>query len=294
MPTKHLLLIFICAEILILLFQIFNYFSRKQDTSRLRFLLLTVSFVAFNIINLFNFDALNFGFWLSKITIYISGALLASSYFQYTIKELGILTKDINTKSIVWIFVLTFSISCLTSNIAFGTSEIGRNILITFPVAMTVSLCVYVLVQFRKKIDSHKNRLFYKTTLYSSFFGIILMAAIPFFVQVGQFNQLNLTLINIAFIFTIAGYLYKLLNDNIKEFEVLNQIRYFAGDDSILNYNLTKRELEIADLILKDLSYPEISAKVFLAEGTVTKHASNIFRKTGCINREKFREKFLN
>src|SRR3989338_2313324 len=89
---------------------------------------------------------------------------------------------------------------------------------------------------------------------------------ILFFVQVGQFNQLNLTLINIAFIFTIAGYLYKLLNDNIKEFEVLNQIRYFAGDDSILNYNLTKRELEIADLILKDLSYPEISAKVFLAE----------------------------
>lgn len=293
MSTKHLLLIFICAEILILFFQIFNYFSRKQDSSRLRFLFLTFGFVAFNIINLFNHDALNFGFWFSRIIIYLSGGLLASYYFQYTIKELGILDEDIKTKSIVWIFVVTFILSCLTSNIAFGTSEIARNILITFPVFMTVSLCIYVFVQFRKTIDSYKNQLFYKMTLYSSFIGIILMAAIPFFVHAGQFNQLNIALINIAFTFTIAGYLYKLLNENKREFEALDQMGYFSDEGLFSGYNLTKREMELVDLMLTELTFVEIAKRSFRAEGTVTSQASSIYKKTGCQSRIEFREKFL-
>ena len=119
------------------------------------------------------------------------------------------------------------------------------------------------------------------------------MAAIPFFVHAGQFNQLNITLINIAFTFTIAGYLYKLLNENKREFEALDQIGYFSDEGLFSGYNLSKREMELVDLMLTELTFVEIAKRSFRAEGTVTSQASSIYKKTGCQSRIEFREKFL-
>ena len=119
------------------------------------------------------------------------------------------------------------------------------------------------------------------------------MAAIPFFVHVAEFNELNLVLINVAFIFTIAAYLYKLLNENKREYEALNQIGYFFDEGLFSEYNLSKREMELTKLILSELTFTEIAKRSFRAEGTVTSQASSIYKKTGCQNRIEFREKFL-
>ncbi len=50
-------------------------------------------------------------------------------------------------------------------------------------------------------------------------------------------------------------------------------------------YSLTTREIEIAELILKGSSYKNIGKRLFIAEKTVSKHAENIFRKTGATNK---------
>ena len=45
-------------------------------------------------------------------------------------------------------------------------------------------------------------------------------------------------------------------------------------------YDLTEREEEIARLILQGLSNPQIAEKAFIAETTVKKHLTNIYKKT--------------
>ena len=49
---------------------------------------------------------------------------------------------------------------------------------------------------------------------------------------------------------------------------------------------LTQRESEILRFILNDLSYSEIGSKLGIKQSTVSKHASNIFKKYNCSDRE--------
>ncbi len=49
----------------------------------------------------------------------------------------------------------------------------------------------------------------------------------------------------------------------------------------IKKYSLTKRELEIIDLLVKGLSYKEIQSKLFISMPTVKTHITHIYEKTG-------------
>jgi DNA-binding NarL/FixJ family response regulator len=50
------------------------------------------------------------------------------------------------------------------------------------------------------------------------------------------------------------------------------------------NINLTRRELEILELICQGSGTAEISGKLFLSERTVENHKASLFSKTGCKN----------
>lgn len=55
---------------------------------------------------------------------------------------------------------------------------------------------------------------------------------------------------------------------------------------------LTKRETEVALLVLKRMSNAEIAEELFISETTVKKHMSNIFSKLGINKREQIRNVF--
>lgn len=58
------------------------------------------------------------------------------------------------------------------------------------------------------------------------------------------------------------------------------------------DYQLTNREIAIADELLKGLCNKEIANKLFIAESTVKKHVQNIFKKVEVNNRIEFKEKY--
>ena len=73
---------------------------------------------------------------------------------------------------------------------------------------------------------------------------------------------------------------------------------YYQTDKSkeitpkFFNRGLTGREIEIAMEILDRRSYKTIGEEYFIAEKTVSKHASNIFKKTGVKNKTEFLERY--
>jgi DNA-binding CsgD family transcriptional regulator len=50
-------------------------------------------------------------------------------------------------------------------------------------------------------------------------------------------------------------------------------------------YDFSKREIEILDLMLLGLSYKKIAEKAFISPATVKTHLHNIYAKTGARNR---------
>lgn len=62
-------------------------------------------------------------------------------------------------------------------------------------------------------------------------------------------------------------------------------IQFSISNDIIKKYNITSRESEIIDLIIKGLTNREIGKKLYISEKTVKNHITNIYQKTNIKNR---------
>lgn len=59
------------------------------------------------------------------------------------------------------------------------------------------------------------------------------------------------------------------------------------------NFNLTKRETQIAELLLKGLSYKEIASQLFICMDTIFSHIRNIYAKIHVHSRSEMAAKFI-
>tara|TARA_R110000764_G_scaffold191184_1_gene276399 strand:+ start:204 stop:662 length:459 start_codon:yes stop_codon:yes gene_type:complete len=131
-----------------------------------------------------------------------------------------------------------------------------------------------------------------------SLISITCIAVLPLLTVIGDYQWLTFTVINISFFMITAmeidRYLY-LLEHKSKLVEVLEF--YSENKEQFLkpkffNKGLTRREIEIAMSVLGDRSYKEIGEDLFIAESTVSKHASNIFKKMNVNSRAEFLSRF--
>ena len=92
-----------------------------------------------------------------------------------------------------------------------------------------------------------------------------------------------------AIIQTISKQKRALLDSTVSKLEVSYKEEKQQVGQSINQtcklYNLTAREIEIVELILRGSTYKTIGKTLFISEKTVSKHAENIFRKTGASNK---------
>lgn len=65
-----------------------------------------------------------------------------------------------------------------------------------------------------------------------------------------------------------------------------------AIQEHLDDYNLTKRQRQVAELILSGLSFVQIARRLKIAESTASKHGSDIYAKTGCSDKATFYQKF--
>lgn len=79
----------------------------------------------------------------------------------------------------------------------------------------------------------------------------------------------------------LSNRLFKLLNVLNKKEEPMDYVLL----NHFTQFGLSKREIEIGSLMLSERTYKEIGEELFIAKGTVTKHASNIFQKVGVKDR---------
>lgn len=292
MTTKSISLLFALAEAFIFVAQTFNVLLHRKDIngkSRIRFLVLIGSFIAFNLLNIIAPELLGLDSLKTRLFIHLGGFLITSNYLLYFIKEYRIFDHVLDSSNSRLAIILTLFASYISSFFLYGGSKTAREVLIILPIVISIIICLYTYLQNRKNKTDDRQAGF---ILFSVYFGIILMTSLPFIIHQNVCNEINIGLINGSFILLSGTYFYQLSIENRRQQEALLNYGYYEGQKDITKYGLTNREIEIADLILLDKTYLEIADSMFISIGTVTKHASNIFKKTGCKNREEFSKKF--
>lgn len=288
---------YLLIDIVIVLFTL--YFSGKKTRSSFkRFLILGLLFVAYNATGGFlptdNFPG---PFILQYIITYSVAITLCVFIVYYLYKEYDIVVLKFNSsiRNLAIFTSVSYMILFLVPYFITGSLDSAR-FLFTIPISIAAIIFLFI---FYKRISNPSNpNKFILRRNRLSIVSVGSIALLPICTVIGDYQWITFTVMNLAFFaittIEVDRYLYFIENNNrmYEVFALKKKQRDESIERKIIYEDLTRREIEIAVSILSDLSYRNIAKDLFIAESTVSKHASNIFKKTGVKNRREFLKRF--
>lgn len=182
---------------------------------------------------------------------------------------------------------LLFMLSGILLIMVIGNTMLNLAVVETIvSVALVISIVTSMLmIQLTKPAQRIKHREKIERKL-----SIVVLIIIPISIMIEFFSDKiqflsfanNESSITVPVIFILLAS-SKLLDDLIRLslFKTDNTVK----QQNILNYNLTQREFEVANLLIKGYSYTKISEVLFISLPTVKTHVSNIYKKVKVNNK---------
>lgn len=288
---------YLLIDTVIVLFTL--YFSRKYPRSSLsRFLYLGLLFIAYNATGGFlpinNFPG---PFILQYIITYGVAIALCVYIVYYLYKEYDIVVLKFNSsiRNLAILASVSFVVLFL---IPYFLTDSLKSARFLFTIPISVIAFIFLFIFYRRISNPSNPNAFILRRNKLSMVSVASIALLPICTVIGDYQWVTFTVMNLAF-FAITAievdrYLYFIENNNrmYEVFALKKKQRDESVDRKIIYEDLTRREIEVALSILGDLSYKNIAKDLFIAESTVSKHASNIFKKTSVRNRREFLKRF--
>ena len=288
---------YLLIDIVIVLFTL-SFSGKKTRSSFKRFLILGLLFVAYNATGGFlptdNFP----GPIILQYVITYSVAIALCVYIVYYLyKEYDIVVLKFNSsiRNLAIFTSVSYIILFLVPYFITGSLDSARFL---FTIPISVAAIVFLFIFCRRISNPSNPNAFILRRNKLSIVSVGSIALLPICTVIGDYQWITFTVMNLAFyaITTIEvdRYLYFIENNNrmYEVFALKKKQKDEFVERKIIYEDLTRREIEIAVSILSDLSYRNIAKDLFIAESTVSKHASNIFKKTGVKNRREFLKRF--
>ena len=275
------------------------YFSRKKTRSSLRrFLYLGILFVAYNATGGFlPIDNFPGPFILQYIITYGVAIALCVYIVYYLYKEYDIVVLKFNSsiRNLAILASVSFVVLFL---IPYFLTDSLNSARFLFTIPISVIAFIFLFIFYRRISNPSNPNPFILRRNKLSMVSVASIALLPICTVIGDYQWITFTVMNLAF-FAITAieadrYLYFIENNNrmYEVFALKKKQRDESVERKIIYEDLTRREIEVALSILSNLSYRNIAKDLFIAESTVSKHASNIFKKTGVKNRREFLKRF--
>ena len=288
---------YLIIDTVIVLFTL--YFSgNKTHSSFKRFLFLGLLFIAYNATGGFlPIDNFPGPFILQYIITYGVAIILCVYIVYYLYKEYDIVVLKYNSsiRNLAIFSSVSYIILFLVPYFVTGSLDSARFL---FTIPISVAAIIFLFIFYRRISNPNNPNAFILRRNRLSIVSVGSIALLPICTVIGDYQWITFTVMNLAFyaITTIEvdRYLYFIENNN-KMYEVFalkKKQKDEVTESKIFYEDLTRREIEISLSILSDLSYRNIAKDLFIAESTVSKHASNIFKKTGVKNRREFLKRF--
>jgi len=289
--------IFVVLDLLMLSFQLPLYLMRPEDNGRYWYLIVLTLYIVYNITGgLFPDPNLSVPIIAQNIMAYGSGFILASFFSFYFYKAMG-LTK-LRFHAIYGVpvcillpflafFVINYSI---TGDLEFA---IKWGILIPFGYSLVLSRAIIKAAHEKYKEDKSNWKVL---AMCCAVIPWVSISVVSYF---HGSQLLEVTLTNFGFIIvTILFFSESIRKERQQRLEYqqllelkLNGVKPCRFKENAEKYKLSKREIEIVQLIRQGYRKKEIADEFSRAEGTVNKHVSNIFLKVGVSNQRELIKK---
>ncbi|WP_244156161.1 response regulator transcription factor [Maribacter ulvicola] len=167
-----------------------------------------------------------------------------------------------------------------------------------FTIPISVAIIIFLFIFYNRISNPRNANAFILRRNKLSMISVGCIALLPICTAIGDYQWFTFSVMNMAFFaitaIEIDRYLF-FIENNTRMYEVFafqKKQRDSTVQRKIIYEDLTRREIEVALSILSNLSYKNIAKDLSIAESTVSKHASNIFKKTGVKNRREFLKRF--
>lgn len=283
-------------ELLFLFIHLGVIISKPYNISNWRFLLLISLFVFYNLCsglfpdsNIFIINQL-----IQNTLAFGSGIALASYFFYFLIKEIEInQRKFFNVKFLVFSLCVSFLTLYVLSYLFYEDFEFSKRLFIIPPVIIALYFCYNTIRSIQVVTTSVPKLRTYRKINLTGNLGITFMSTMPIVVLIGDFQMINIGLVNVSFFLILYSFYSLLVIQAKNERELKKDQNNTSNVLNITEIGLSPRQLEVASNILKGKNYKDLADEMYINHKTVSKHASNIFKKANCSNREEFMAKFL-
>lgn len=285
--TEIMLLTFIVIliEVFLLSFLIMSCIGRPNDLSRKRFLYLTLYFLSFNIFGgLFPDKNLIAPMFVQYVFVYGSAIAMASYYFVFLSKEFdfnfsGFFNAKLLAVSLSLSFILTYIIGFWIT----GNHKTAYYSFIGFPIVIAIFYCYMSILEFKKTRKAFEENTPFKSMYYAGFIGVLLIAILPIESVLGGHQGVEVITVNSSYFLMAFAYLKRYIFIEKMDYLLIEKNSNLTNENPMddLNKLLSSREKEVAFLMLKNLTHSQIASDMFIEEKTVSKHASNIYKKVG-------------
>lgn len=224
-------------------------------------------------------------------------------YVYYVYKEFGIKpNKLFSLRILVPILTATFVLLYIIPLLVTDNQLFAKTTFLSIAIALAFAFLVVISRQLMRLYNTSVDfaRKHHRNRIASGYIALLSLIALPVVVAFGDYQAIESLIVFFGYLVLAVA----LMRDNIyranKREQLLTKLGYY-GDahehykiramEFFNDINLTDREIEIANSILDGLSFKVIGENLFIAEGTVSKHASNIYNKCGVGHKEDFVEK---
>lgn len=302
---------FICMEVVIMLYLCIYRYSRPYDPTTRLDIFLIAFLIIYNVTGgLLPDPKLPGSFFVQNAVAYGTGFLAPSFFPFYVYKVFDLKKMKFHARYGVFLFLIVPYTSFVIVFYLTDSIDIAKNILIV-PVMYAIWVLVSVTIAIRQKYNGYINTSESREEIIVLILCLFPWMGLPFIAYFDINQAIEAVTTNTGFLLLLGLHLKRHVmqirfeherliksenklrnwNEHLKleverrtrELEQLNKEEKFMINCS--QFNLTKREQEIAYMVFAGSTYKTVADDLFISERTVAKHMQNIFDKIRVSNR---------
>ncbi|MEO3404980.1 helix-turn-helix transcriptional regulator [Mucilaginibacter sp. CAU 1740] len=283
--------VFILLETGMLIFQFSYYLIRPEDKNRLRYLILLILLLLYNVTGgLFPDPKLKLNIPIQEMIAYGSGFLMASYFPFYFYRTFDLQRLRWHALFGVPLFLMApYLIFFIVVYGIYGNLNVSikYGMIIPFLYALVLLWAMFRAIRQKHKQNRDARQYLEEIMMY---LAISPWASLTVFGFVEESQIVEVLFTNTGIIAVSFLFIWQSIKNTRDEYRRLLNLSQSTTPQSLEQnariYGLTKTELEIIQYLRSGMSNREIAETLFISEETVKKHLYNTFKKTNVKNRQ--------
>ncbi len=246
--TTFVILIF---QTLVLFAQLLFYLSRPNDRSRLRFLILIITYILYNFFSgIYPDEQFLIKVFLQNIIAYLVGIIVVVYFVYYIYKEFDTYPfKYFDVKTLFFVLITSFILLFIVPYYISGNLSLSRKIFISIPLMISFAFVYQIgneLIRIYKNSSASKSK-YYKYRVVSGYLGLFTLSLMPVIVAFGDYQSIEQPVVNFGFIIMMTVYIFDFVQEAKQEAIILMEVEQKGK-----NHTKTK-EIEIPKDIVANI-----------------------------------------